>query len=399
MTERLYYVEPARLEFDGRVLSSTPHESAWRVVLDRTAFYPTSGGQPHDTGTLAEAKVSDVIELDSGEIAHVTDRSFREGDRVHGVVDAGRRVDHVQQHSGQHVLSAAFVATSGVATMSFHLGADSSTIDLEREVTPREIAAAEARANEVVWENRPVTIRFVSAAEADQLPLRKEPSRSGTLRLIDIEGVDLSACGGTHVARTGDIGAIAVRRWERFKGATRVEFLCGRRALGSYRALRDEIEATIRLLSVAPDEVAQAVERLQETLRTQRRTLRTLGEKLAAHEAVAMAARATDVAGVALVAEVVEGLEAGDLKAMAASLLAEPRRAVVLVSSAEGRPALVGRSADVALDAAAVIRALVARFGGRGGGRPEQAQGGGFTGGAAPVLAAAREAVATALGQ
>ncbi len=195
------------------------------------------------------------------------------GQAVHGEIDWARRFDHMQQHSGQHVLSAAFDKLFAVRTLSFHLGGAVSTIDLAREMSPAEIAAAETEANRVVWEDRPVTIRFADAEEAARLPLRKEPARGGTLRLIDVEDFDLSACGGTHVARTGGIGTIAVASWERFKGGQRLEFLCGGRALAGYRTLRDAMTASVRLLSVLPVELPAAIERLQADARDQKRAM------------------------------------------------------------------------------------------------------------------------------
>ena len=257
---RLYYTDPLRLAFDARVQRCEPappsHPGAFAVWLSESAFYPTTGGQPFDTGRLGDARVVDVFEDEAGEVVHVTDRPLAPGDSVAGAVDAARRLDHRQQHSGQHVLSAAFVRTAKVATVSFHLGATVSTIDLAREVTPAEIAAAEDAANAVILEHRPVTIRFVSGEEAAALPLRKEPKRSGELRIIDIADWDVSACGGTHVSHTGEIGPIAVRGWERFKGGTRLEFVCGGRTRVAFRALRDTVTAASRLLSVLPDELA-----------------------------------------------------------------------------------------------------------------------------------------------
>ena len=242
MTLRLYYTEPWRRDFDADVLSVEPEPSTGRlrVRLNRTAFYPTSGGQPHDMGTLGEARVVDVIDdEETGDVVHVVEGRLEPGAAVTGVIDWERRFDHMQQHSGQHALSAAFVRTANVATVSFHLGDATSTIDLAREVTAGEIAGAERAANEVVWDNRPVAIRFVSDEEAEKLPLRKPPVRTGQLRLIEIQDWDLSACGGTHVSRTGQIGVIAVRQDERVRGSTRVSFLCGGRALDGFRSLRD----------------------------------------------------------------------------------------------------------------------------------------------------------------
>src|SRR4029453_8890740 len=196
-----------------------------------------------DTGLLGGSRVLDVVDDDDGSIVHVVEQTgmLQPGREAHGEIDWARRFDHMQQHTGQHVLSAAFDRMFGVRTVSFHLGAAASTIDLARELSPAEIAAAETEANRIVWEDRPGGIRFATAEEAAAMPLRKEAARGGTLRLIDIEDFDLSACGGTHVARTGGIGVIVVASWERFKGGHRVTFLCGGRALAGYRGFRDAV--------------------------------------------------------------------------------------------------------------------------------------------------------------
>jgi len=237
VTERLYYTDPYTTEFDAHIVGAEAHEGRPAVVLDRTAFYPTSGGQPFDTGQLGGVAVVDVVDRDDGTILHVIERELQAGP-VRGRIDWTRRFEHMQQHTGQHVLSAAFERVVGARTESFHLGSVSSTIDLGRMVSAGEIDRAEDEANRVVWEDRPVTIRFADAEEAAKLPLRKEPARTGRLRLIDVENFDISACGGTHVARTGAIGMIAIAGSERVRGGTRVEFLCGVRALRGYRALR-----------------------------------------------------------------------------------------------------------------------------------------------------------------
>ncbi|MEZ5288015.1 MAG: alanyl-tRNA editing protein [Vicinamibacterales bacterium] len=268
-TDRLYYTDAYRATFDATVVACEPRPaeagapSSWSVELDATAFYPTSGGQPFDTGTLGGARVLDVIDEDDGRVVHVTDASLGPGQPVSGAIDWLRRFDHMQQHTGQHVLSAAFDRLSGHRTESFHLGADTCSIDLALEVSASQAAAAVAEANRVIWEDRPVVVRFVDAEEAARLPLRKDPARTGRLRLVEVEDFDLSACGGTHVARTGGIGIIAVDGWERFRGGSRVHFLCGGRVSRRFDLWRDALAATMTHLSVAPGELAGAVERLQ----------------------------------------------------------------------------------------------------------------------------------------
>jgi alanyl-tRNA synthetase len=389
MTARLYYREPQCRAFDATVVACDPREGRFAVALDSTAFYPTSGGQPFDTGRLGEAAVLDVVEAEDGRILHVVDRPLAVGARVHGEIDWTRRLDHMQQHTGQHVLSAAFDRLHGVRTVSFHLGADDSTVDLAREVTAGEIDRAEAEANRIVWENRPVTVRFVDEAEAARLPLRKEPVRSGELRLVEVADFDLSACGGTHVSATGVIGLIGVAGWERFKGGTRLTFVCGGRALRSHGRLRDAVTAATRLLSVSAADLAATIERMQAGERESARELRRLREDLARYQAAGYRDGAETIGGLRGVLSHEPGRDAASLKALATAVVSEPGLVAVLVGDGQPAPVVVARSADAAVDAAALIQALTGQFGGRGGGRPELAQGG-VAADAAAIVAHAR---------
>jgi alanyl-tRNA synthetase len=392
VTERLYYTDPYATEFDATVLSIEPAPDAGRrgVILDRTAFYPTSGGQPFDVGLLGTARVVDVVDRDDGSIVHVIEGELAPG-AVHGRIDWMRRFEHMQQHTGQHVLSAAFDRLLQVRTLSFHLGSASSTIDLAREVSAAEISRAEAEANRIVWEDRPVTIRFADSADAATLPLRKEPVRDGVLRLIDVEGFDLSACGGTHVAHTGQIGIIAIASSERLRGGTRLEFRCGTRALEGYRALRDSTAGSTRLLSVLPAELPAAIERLQNENKAVKRQVRDLQVRLASEEASAMAARAGSVGIFRVVVEALEGWDATGLKAVASSIAERAGHVAAIISAPAPSTLVVARAADVTIDCAAILKQLVAQFGGKGGGRPEMAQGGGLQGPTGDVLKAARD--------
>jgi alanyl-tRNA synthetase len=393
MTDRLYYRDPYLRTFDATVEKVEPRGDRWSVALDRTAFYPSTGGQPFDTGTLGGVRVVDVVDEDDGTISHLvdatSDHNLTPGAVVHGEIDWARRFDHMQQHTGQHVLSAAILSVCRARTVSFHLGAAVSTIDLERELSPAELAAAETEANRVVWEDRPVTIRFVSSEEAAALPLRKEPARGGTLRLIEVEGFDLSACGGTHVARSGAIGIIAVASWERFKGGQRIEFLCGGRALGRWRSFRDTIASGVRLLSVLPEEIPATVERMQGDAREQKRAAAAVQTELAKFRARELADAAESIDGTAAVLRAVDA-DANGLKALATAVAAASHSVVVLVSTT--RPALVvaARSSDAAVSAQQIIARLTGKFGGRGGGKPELAQAGGLDASAEDILAAAR---------
>ena len=405
MTERLYYTDPCLTEFAARVIDVRDAGGRRGVVLDRTAFYPTSGGQPFDTGTLGGARVVDVVDEDDGTVVHVVEGVVEvsvpgTGESavqiVSGCVDWARRFDHMQQHTGQHVLSAAIDRVCGVRTESFHLGADAATIDLARELTAAEITASEEAANEVVWADRPVTIKFVDAADATNLNLRKESARTGTLRIVDIDGSDVSACGGTHVLRTGAIGIIAISGWERFRGGTRLEFKCGGRALHAHRTLRDIVRDTTGLLSIAASELPQATERLQGDSKELRRRLKDADARLASFEADALAASAEEACGLRLVVKALADHDAGALKLMAQTIVARSGHVVVFVSKQAPRSIVVARSADVPVDASQLLKALTGRFGGKGGGRPEMAQGGGLEASAENVVAAARALLSAA---
>ena len=440
MTDRLYYTDPYLRAFDATIARVGRRNGRLAVTLDRTAFYPTSGGQPFDTGCLGSLRVVDVVDEDDGSITHLVEPApsdqeparpdaeppanpqratlnLEPGQVVRGEIDWARRFDHMQQHSGQHVLSAAFDRVLGVRTVSFHLGAAVSTIDLIRETTFAEIAAAEEEANRIVWEDRRVAIRFADAEEAARLPLRKEPARGGMLRLIDVEGFDLSACGGTHVARTGGVGVIAVSSWERFKGGQRLEFVCGGRALGGYRTLRDAMAASVRLLSVLPAELPSAIERLQADARDQKRSMIGLQTDLARYRADELANGAEEVRlkpplsaaqggrealegpdtpgtdrFCRLVARTVDA-DASGLKNLAGAIAAKPGLLVVLVSVSTPALVVIARSSDVPISAQQLLATLLSEFGGRGGGRPEMAQGGGLAASPIQIFSAVRAAI------
>jgi alanyl-tRNA synthetase len=391
---RLYYTDAYLTSFEARVVDTVTLDGRRAVILDRTAFYPTSGGQPFDTGTLNAAAVVDVVDLDDGRMAHVVEGHLERDVQVSGTIDWSRRFDHMQQHTGQHVLSAAFDRLLAARTASFHLGQEDCTIDLAVELGADQVDAATIEANRIVWEDRPVSVRFVSASEAAALPLRKAPSRDGTLRLVEIEGFDLSACGGTHVARTGAIGLIAVAGWEKFKGGTRVTFLCGGRALRRFGAQRDVQAQLVRRLSVLPAELPDAVGRLQDDSKAQRAAIRGMQAKLAGFEADRLISQALLTSGRRVIVERLEGFDAVGLKAVAAAIVRHPSSAVCLIGSDAPHDIVVARAGDVSLDAGAILRQLTARFGGKGGGRPELAQGGGVSGPAEDILSAARELLA-----
>jgi len=391
VTSRIYYTDPYCRRFEAVVTSMVEHQGRQAALLDRTAFYPTSGGQPFDTGRITPQQrgssgsavdVLDTIDLDD-DIAHVLSAPLAVGAAVTGEIDWTRRFDHMQQHTGQHVLSAAFDRLFDNRTVSFHMGAELSTIDLAKEMSWEQIARAEDEANRVIWDNREVAIRFVSSDEAATLSLRKEPVRAGVLRLIEVRDFDLSACGGTHVARTGAIGAILVPAVEKFKGGVRVTFVCGGRALRVFRTLRESVVGSVRALSVLPQELPGTIERMQTEARDLRRTIKRFQESLAVHEAVRLAG---DV-----VVEALDGWDANGLKTIATEITSRTSAVVALFSTASPIAVVIACSPDRKVDANAVLRALTERFGGRGGGKADLAQGGGLSGNLADICSAARE--------
>ena len=279
MSERLYYTDSYLRDFTARVIDTSGDGLV--LYLDRTAFYPTSGGQPFDLGTIAGVAVTDVADEDD-RIAHRVAAPVTAGP-VACVIDWARRFDHMQQHTGQHLLSAAFEELFHLKTVSFHMGADSSTIDLEGgAVDPRVLADTERRVNQLIYENRPVAVQFQHSTEAEGL--RKPSDREGTLRIVSIEGMDRSACGGTHVRATGEIGVVLLRKVEKVRQTSRVEFLCGGRAVRRARADYEALSRAAQLFSAPLDEVPNVVATAQEAARAGDKARRKLELDLAAYQ-------------------------------------------------------------------------------------------------------------------
>jgi alanyl-tRNA synthetase len=370
VTERLYYTDSYLREFRARVTGRA--DDGRRIYLDRTAFYPASGGQPHDTGSMAGARLVEVE--DEGErIAHIVAGPVA-GDEVDCRIDWDRRFDHMQQHSGQHLLSAVFVEQFGIATVSFHLGQESCTIDLDTaSLEAAQALAAERRANQAVWENRPLRVTFEEAAETRDL--RKASEREGTLRIVSIEGLDRSACGGTHVARTGEIGAILLRKLERIRNTVRVEFLCGGRAVGRARADFDALARVAQMVSGSPDDAPGLVAAQFEAARTGDKTRRKLEADLAQYQGRELyAATPPDATGVRRVLRRAAAGNLEDLRALAQSFTAQAK--AVFAAAVDEPPAmLLAVSADSGLDAGKLLKAALTEAGGRGGGNPRMAQG------------------------
>lgn len=389
MTERLYYRDSFLYEFSAeveRVVSPTAGGSRAAVVLNQTAFYPTSGGQTFDTGRLivsdGELRVVEVSETEDGEVLHYVDAVkpwLKKGAMVRGGIDPVRRRDHMQQHSGQHLLSAVLVNLFQMPTVSFHMGEESSSIDLDaKALSAAQVEEAEKLANELIAEDRPVRVRFVTQEEARSLGLRKlPPADKDELRLIEIEGSDLSACGGTHVRATGQIGGILLRKVEKVRQGIKVEFVCGERARAIARRDYQALTEAAALYSSHLWDVPQQIRKSQDDARATRKAGEQVLEEFAALQAEKML-NETPLAGSAkIVSRVYSDRDLTFVKLLAQKLTRREDPVIALLGTTQGTTTLVfARSGSLPQDMGQLMKEVLATLGGRGGGSKDLAQGG-----------------------
>ena len=388
MTERLYYADSYLARFSARVVERLTCDGHPALLLDRTAFYPASGGQPSDRGTLDGAPVLDVVVREKdGEIIHVLSKDplgfpKPKGSEIEGKVDWPRRFDHMQQHTGQHILSAAFEQMLDADTVGFHLGAEASTIDINTpRLDPAAAATVEELANRVIWENREVGVSFVGQDELAALPLRRLPAVEGPVRIVEVANFDVNPCGGTHVARTGEIGLLKIVRFDYRGDETRVEFLCGERAWRDYRDRSAMTNRLSALLTVGHWELDQAVERLQGEAKQLRQDLRRTRKQLLKVQAAELAETAIAHGPYRVVWQVWErpggapGELPGELRELALEL-AQLSDVVALLAGVGERVHLCFACAEgLDLDVASLLREACSQLGGKGGGHPRLAQG------------------------
>jgi alanyl-tRNA synthetase len=388
VTDRLYYDDARLLRFSATI---TALAGEGRVVyLDRTAFYPTSGGQPHDLGTLGDVAITDVVDEDTRIAHHLAEPiGVPVGAMVVGQIDAARRYDHMQQHSGQHLLSALLHDAYGWPTVSVHFGDDTSTLDVAADdVSARLLPELEQRANALIVENRAISISYEDAATAEGL--RKASDRDGELRIVTIDGLDRSACGGTHVSHTAEIGALLLRRTEKTKGNVRLEFVCGHRAVRRARLDADLLTRSARPLSASPSDLPELVEAQQARVLELERERRKLMQQLAGYEADALwRGTMPDADGIRRITV----SSSGPVKEMEPLVqqLVTLGACAALVTQPGSFALLFGTSADTNIDAGQTLRGALQAQGGRGGGSPRIAQG-------SVPHADALDAVRTALG-
>jgi alanyl-tRNA synthetase len=382
-TRRLYYEDSFLKEFRARVVyceKLPPDMSAgitgtgWGLMLDATAFYPTSGGQPHDLGKIGDANVLDVRD-EGEELLHVVDRRPSDPD-VDCCIHWPRRFDHMQQHTGQHLLSAMFQERYGRPTVSFHLGSELCTIDLRGpEPTEEILEGAERAANQVIFENRPVTIRFGTAEEFSRLGVRKEVDREGILRAIEIEGVELQPCGGTHVKSTGQIGMVLVRRCTRIRQDWRVEFVCGGRAEKAARSDFQLLRQAAEKLSCANEDVVASASRALAERDANFKKIRALLERLASAEAaVALQCAANNGDGLRIISRVFEDV-APEYLGLFGTAVTKTEKTVALIGLADGGDLLFAQHPSMGKDMSAVLKQVFEKLGGKGGGTRDFARG------------------------
>jgi alanyl-tRNA synthetase len=395
-SERLYYSDSFLKQFTSTVTAARALESrdgvlAWQVALNHSAFYPTSGGQPFDMGVLTassksgtefDIQVDQVEEDEDGTVWHFVRSELAAGDRVTGCIDWERRFDHMQQHTGQHLLSAVFLRELHAPTVSFHLGESSSTIDVAcPSPAHHSLERVERIANEIIGEDRAVSVRYASRAEADAMlaagELRKLPDREGTIRLIDIADLDRNACGGTHVRSTGQIGGLLVRSIEKVTRGTRLEFVCGLRAIRRARADAAILTETAAKLSVGASELAEAVKRLLSEGKADARDKQKLREELAAFHGAKLTAETPLEDGLRLVVRAIKDRDRDYVRLLASRTASSASSTIVIFTAKEAEPARVflARSPDLHFDCGRMLREALAGMGLRGGGSADLAQG------------------------
>jgi alanyl-tRNA synthetase len=385
MTTRLYYHDSFLYDFEAEVreVQETPKPA---LFLDRTAFYPTSGGQVFDTGVISteneKLKITEVAETEDGRIVHYLEappKSLQPGNKIRGQIDATRRRDHMQQHTGQHVLSASFVRLFNMPTVSFHMADDYCSIDLDTPTLSKDqIEAAERLANEIILENRTVDVRFVTREEAGKLGLRKlPPAERDELRLIDIHDFDLSACGGTHVNQTGQIGCVLLRKIEKVRQGWRVEFVAGQRAVATARRDFTTLAEAAALFSAHIYDVPQQARKSLEEIRSLRKQREQAQEELAEAQAAVLLAETPESSGRKLVIRTFADRDMNSLKLLAQKLTRKSPNVVALLATTSPQPSLVfAQSAGQPYDMGAVMKQTLSKLGGRGGGSKDMAQGG-----------------------
>ena len=382
MTERLYYNETYLTKFQAEVTAVRAKDGKYEITLDRSAFYPTSGGQPYDTGVIGSAQVLDVYVDGEGEVWHVIDRALDVGSRVECEIDWARRFDHMQQHAGEHMLAGAVYRLYGGNTIGLHLGAEISTIDVtmpdgSTHLTAEQIEALEADVNEQIQQDVPIKCWFPDETELNELPLRKPPTVKAHVRIVAIGDKEMVACGGTHPSSAGQIGMVKIVDARPAKGKMRLGFICGMRAFRDYQKRMIVSDRAAELFSTKVENLPDAIAKMQESIVSLQKELGSMRREQALRELDGLMKNAKEAAGAKVAAGTLPALTPDALRELASGLIEQGGVIALLASPKEsgGYLTLFARSADVSCDTGKLLREASAACGGKGGGKPDFAQG------------------------
>jgi alanyl-tRNA synthetase len=376
---KLYLDDAYLKQCFSEVIKQTQIHSKPGVILNQTVFYPTSGGQPHDTGTINGVKVIDVLEDKNGQIIHLLERPLK-GSQVKCEITWERRFDHMQQHSGQHILSQALMTTIGADTISFHLGEQSSTIDIDQiGLTPETFFNVERLANRVIFENRDIIGHVANKSQIHRFPIRKLPTVEDHIRILEIKDFDYSPCGGTHCSKTGEIGILKISRHENYKGGTRLHFVCGFRALRDYQEKSEILTQLSRAMSTAEVDLPQNIIKLKWDLKALTRERNNLNKKLLEYEARSLLPKGKKQAGIHLIKKIFNNRHPNEIKLLAKKLVEYSPHTIILFGiKSKGNAQLFFQcTEEIAINMGQLMETACSLINGRGGGRPQQAHGGG----------------------
>jgi len=374
-TKRLFYNAPYKKEFEATVISSLKiDDTSCGIILDQTLFYPESGGQPADKGRLNKARVYSVYE-DDETIVHVVDTDFNEGEKVHGSLDWDRRFDHMQQHSGQHILSQSFLELKNAKTIGFHMGEKDSTIDIDcADISDEEIQLIEDRANKIVMENRDIQISVIDKNKLDTAALRKYPSEEDTLRIVEIDHFDKTACCGTHVLRTGEIGIIKIIKTENYKGGKRITFTCGWRSIKDYQFKHTIVNKAAKILTSSCSELLDNIEKLKNKYHNDKKRVNQLIKEKADLESRDLFNNAEKLHGMRIASQVFRNREQSEVSVLIKQLI-DYEKIIVIFGLEDQEPMIfLGRSEDVDIDMRKILQPASEIMQAKGGGSPFLAQ-------------------------
>lgn len=372
-TEKLFFTDPYLRTFEAHIVEVKPLSQGFGVILDKTAFYPEGGGQPSDQGTLNGHPVSQIIE-ENGEILHVVENPLQKGEKIRGEIDWNLRFDHMQQHSGQHLLSQSFLRMLNAETVSFHLGKEEVTIDLNiPNLTLEQVEEVENQANRTVWENREILSYEKSPSELKDLPLRKFPEFSETIRIVEIEDYDWSCCCGTHVKRTGEIGLIKILKWEKYKGGIRLYFVCGNRALRDFQKKTHILKSTSLLFTVGEEELPSRLEQWKNERKGIEKKLEATRERLLEFEKETWFSEAKPIPHGQLISAMFENRDIEEIPLLIRKLIQHGKH-IVLMGEKSSNKLWMACSKETELDLRTFQKTWIEKYHGKGGGAPSWIQ-------------------------